>query len=264
MSANSYLSNVANKLVLNLEEQNSIRSSISTLSDRLNWHFGSDVVQHFQFGSNTRGTILPRTADPESDVDYMIVFNTAGGTYKPQTYLDKLKRFVNDRYSTSEISQDHPTIVLDLQHIRFELVPAIQDWVGNYQIPSTSNYYYEWMATDPSGFKEKLVQANVRHNSLIKPLARLVKYWNIRKNSGYYGSYPLEEFVVERTYYNHDYLKDYFYNFWDQWSPAYNEPQYVKDNIAYAKQIVRNARSYESAYNPDAAENEMRKLIPNF
>lgn len=50
------------------------------------------LKQHFRFGSSTRGTILPRSMDEQSDIDYMIVFNENNAT--PQTYLNRLKTFV--------------------------------------------------------------------------------------------------------------------------------------------------------------------------
>lgn len=60
MSVLTYLQNRASSAVLSATEQTSINTSISTLSSRLNSHFGSTVTQHFRFGSSTRGTILPR------------------------------------------------------------------------------------------------------------------------------------------------------------------------------------------------------------
>ncbi|WP_420869656.1 SMODS domain-containing nucleotidyltransferase [Cohnella ginsengisoli] len=75
MSVNSYLSSLSSLLVINDEERNKITTSISTLSKRLQTYFGSSISAHFVFGSYTRGTILPRKADEESDIDIMVVFN---------------------------------------------------------------------------------------------------------------------------------------------------------------------------------------------
>jgi hypothetical protein len=65
--------------------------------------------------------------DEKSDIDYMVVFSDRD--YQPQTYLDRLRRFTEYYYQKSEIKQSHPTIQLELNHIRFELVPAVKDWV---------------------------------------------------------------------------------------------------------------------------------------
>ena len=91
MTVNSYLSSLASELVLSSNEKTSINSSISTLEYRLELFFGSDILEKFKFGSSTRDTILPRKADSNSDIDYMIVFDNYNN-YQPQTYLNQLKR----------------------------------------------------------------------------------------------------------------------------------------------------------------------------
>ncbi|MFV8635809.1 hypothetical protein [Ralstonia pseudosolanacearum] len=53
----------------------------------------------------------------------MVVFSDSGAT--PQTYLNRLKIFVEKRYGSSEIYQSSPTIVLELRaantsHLRIE------------------------------------------------------------------------------------------------------------------------------------------------
>src|SRR3954452_18575203 len=134
MSVNSYLTSRASAAVLSDLEKSSINTSISTLQTRLKDYFGSAVSKHFQFGSSTRGTILPRSMDEHSDIDYMVVF--AEGGSKPQTYMDRLKRFAENKYSTSDIAQSSPTVVLSLNHIKFESVPALALFGNSYQIPA--------------------------------------------------------------------------------------------------------------------------------
>lgn len=115
MSVQSYLDSVAKNAIL---KDSTITTSISTLKNRLGYYFDcSDVINHFTFGSNTRYTMLPRIYDPKSDVDYMVVFNNTG--HQPQTYLNRLKYFVERYYSASERKQSHPTIRLNLNHITF-------------------------------------------------------------------------------------------------------------------------------------------------
>jgi hypothetical protein len=111
MSVLTYLQGRASDAVLSGTEESSISTSISTLQGRLSTHFGTGVSQQFRFGSHTRGTILPRKMDEGSDVDYMIVFSESGFT--PQTYLDRLRRFVDKYYSSSSVKQSSPTIILN-------------------------------------------------------------------------------------------------------------------------------------------------------
>ena len=135
MSVLSFLTDTASSAVLSSSEQSSIATSITTLQSRMALHFDSGAIaQHFRFGSSTRGTILPRSMDEQSDIDYMVVFSDGSAT--PQTYLNRLKAFVEKRYGSSEIYQSSPTIVLELNHIKFDLVPATKTWLGELQIPN--------------------------------------------------------------------------------------------------------------------------------
>jgi tRNA nucleotidyltransferase (CCA-adding enzyme) len=152
MSVLSHLTKRASDAVLSGTEKDSISKSISTLKNRIDSYFGSDVTNHFQFGSSTRGTILPRSMDGHSDIDYMVIFKDDGS--KPQTFLNRLKRFVDYYYSRSEIYQSSPTIVLELNHIKFELVPAKEVW-GQKYIPDGKG---DWMTTNPNDFNDTLTE----------------------------------------------------------------------------------------------------------
>ncbi|MBC6436159.1 nucleotidyltransferase [Nostoc sp. HG1] len=258
MSVNSYLINLTSTLVLSESEKSSISTSINTLSSRLTSYFDSTVTAHFQFGSSTRGTILPRKADSYSDIDYMIVFSTSDGQKKPQTYLDRLRGFVELKYSTSEIYQSHPTIVLSLHHINFELVPAIYNY--GYQIPSPASSWLEWINTDPSGANQLLQDKNKINDYQIKPLVRLVKYWNTSKGHPF-SSFSLEQHIVKRSFFGCSTLKDYFYEFWSGFNCSYDTAQYIKDKVISAKQYASKAKEYENNNMPTNAELEIKKIV---
>ena len=198
MTVNSYLESIAKTAYVRNDERNSINLSITTLRSRANTYFLDDMTNQILFGSYSRGTILPRTMDAYSDVDYMFVFTNDGS--KPQTFLKRIRRFVERYYSTSEIAQSNPTIVLNLNHIRFELVPAVQGLFGNLQIPAKARDYNEWLGTDPTGFNAKLVNANQKHANKIKPLIRVMKYWNVK------AGYPFEPFMLEQDIVSNDFF----------------------------------------------------------
>jgi hypothetical protein len=260
MTVNTHLSQLASALVLYSSENSSISTSIDTLASRLNAHFGRSITGHFQFGSSTRGTILPRKADSNSDIDYMIVFDTSSeGQKKPQTYLDRLRRFAELKYSTSEISQSHPTIVLSLNHIRFELVPAVYNF--GLQIPSPATSWLDWMPTDPSAANQRLQDKNKAENYQVKPLVRLVKYWNATKGHPF-TSFSLEEYIVSQSFWSCAVLRDYFYSFWSGLSCRYETAQYIKEMVESAKQHARKAREYEDDNMPASAETEIKKIVP--
>ncbi|EKS8360587.1 SMODS domain-containing nucleotidyltransferase [Bacillus pacificus] len=260
MSVQSYLENLSSELVLSDLEKPNIVTSISTLSTRLNVYFGTDLKKHFQFGSYTRGTILPRKVDANSDIDYMVIFHNPYN-YKPQTLLKYLRTFVNKYYGRSEIYQDSPTMVLELKHIKFELVPAMEQW-GTIYIPAPATEYTDWMQTDPTGFNGKLTRANTISHSKVKPLVRLMKYWN-RLNGNYYSSFLLENWIVNNNTYYKGSLKEYLFSSFDNLTYDYSAPQYLKNNIDRAKRIINNVRYYERHGQTYNAEMEIRKLLPD-
>lgn len=259
MSVNTHLSSLASNLTLSSDEKSSISTSISTLQLRLDAYFGATITEHFQFGSSTRDTILPRKADSNSDIDYMIVFDTSSETQKkPQTYLDRLKQFAEKKYSTSEIYQSSPTIVLSLNHIRFELVPAV--YSAGYQIPSPASSWSDWIFTDPLGANQILLDKNKQCGYQIKPLVRLAKYWNARNNHPF-TSFSLEQYIVSKYFWSCTALKDYFYDFWVGFSYS-DIVQNTKDIVASAKQHVAKAKQYEDNGMLVSAESEIKKIVP--
>jgi hypothetical protein len=257
MSVLSHLTNTASAAVLSSNETSSINTSVSNLQSKIISWFGTDISEHFKFGSYTRETILPRKIDENSDVDYMLVFKDSSS--KPQTYLDRLRRFVEAKYAHSEIKQSHPTIVLELSHIKFELVPAIHIY-GGYNIPAPTSNWSDWAPTYPNAFNSTLTERNKQHGYNLKPLIRLVKYWNAQV--GYvFNSFGLEEYLVSYAGIQLT-LKEYFYWGIESLTLSWNEAQWRREKLDRAKQIVRNTRTYEQLGLTTEAENEIKKLIP--
>jgi hypothetical protein len=247
---------VASTAVLSGAEQQSINTSVSTLQSRLGLHFELGAIkQHFQFGSFTRGTILSRSMDEQSDIDHMIVFNDASAT--PQTYLNRLWSFVAHRYATSEVYQSQPTIVLELNHIKFDLVPATINWLGQLQIPNGSG---GWQTTNPNNFNATLEAKNKGHRSLIKPTIRLFKFWNA--TSGFlFPSYELEKWVCSLQFWFLSNQRDYYFAVIDSLGTHYSNTQKINSEITRAKVIVQNTKRYEANGQSALAESEIRKLF---
>lgn len=256
MSVLSFLTDIASNGVLSSTEQASITTSISTLQTRIGMYFANGVIkQHFRFGSSTRGTILPRSMDENSDIDYMIVFSDS--TVTPQTYLNRLRTFVEKRYATSEIYQSSPTIVLELNHIKFDLVPATMDWIGGLQIPNKSG---GWMSTSPNDFNATLEANNKGNKLLIKPTIRLFKYWNATAEYPF-DSFEMEKWVCGLSFWFLSNLKDYFLAVIENLNTSSSYSQWVNNEITRARKIVANVRQYEKDGMPVTAENEIKKLF---
>ena len=265
MTVASYLSKLSGEAIIRNTEKESIRRSIVTLKSRLDKYFDDSIIDQFIFGSYTRNTILPRVMDSRSDVDYMVVFDDNGIT--PQAYLNRLKKFVENYYPKSVIKQSYPTIKLDLNHITFELVPALEQFWSGYKIPLKSDAVDTWVSTNPNGFNDELINKNTSHGSFIKPLVRLVKYWNAQ-NGYVYESYLLEKDIVTHQYHGSGFfgnpdLKSYFFEFIGDMYLSWAEPQWKKDKVNRAKGILKNVRDYEWRDESYNAENEIKKLLPN-
>lgn len=258
MSINSYLDNCASNLILSTNEKNSITTSISTLETRLNLYFGSEIEEKFVFGSYTRVTILPRKIDENSDIDYMVVFDNSYN-YKPQTFLDKLRKFAQLKYSTSEIHQSYPTIVLELNHIKFELVPAYKSY-GTYYIPNGDN----WISTYPNEFNNELTRCNNCNSYKIKPLVRLIKYWNVNCNNHKLTSYMIEKKIASELMY----ASYWCFNYIDYLKRAFEEVKKItydteiKNRIDKAISIINKAIEYENNIMPYSALEEIKKIFP--
>lgn len=255
MSVLTFLTNTASSAVLSATERLSIMTSISTLQSRIALHFDYGVKDHFRFGSSTRETILPRVIDEHSDIDYMIVFSENNAA--PQTYLNWLKAFVEKYYASSEIRQSSPTIVLELNHIKFDLVPATADWFGGLQIPNGSG---GWMSTNPNNFNATLESANKANNFLIKPSIRLTKYWNAKSRYPF-DSFELEKWICGLNFWGQTNQKDYLFAIFDNLSTNYSNAQWVNNEITRAKNIVSAVRQDERDGMLVSAETEVKKLF---
>jgi hypothetical protein len=168
--------------------------------------FQENLVSAEPIGSFDRQTMLSRSVDKESDVDILVIFKS--GEYQPQTYLNWLKEFSEKNYSRSEISPDFPTIAIDMNHIRFELVPAYKN--GQLKIPAPRSKEIKWITADPLEFKQKVENKNKNNGQLILPIIRIFKYWNCLNNYPF-TSFYLENFIVTHSYSSCYNLRDYFF-----------------------------------------------------
>ncbi len=269
MTVNGYLTSIAKKAIIRDQEKKSIETSIGALKNRVEQYFGSNVSNHFQFGSSVRKTMLPRNLDIKSDVDYMIVFRDDG--YRPQTYLNQIRSFVETKYSRSEIKQSNPSIILLLSHINFELVPALSSLMSvcEYRIPDKSSSYNDWISTSPLVHDTNLANSNKEYNYQIKPLIRILKYWNAI-NKYPFNSYELECLILD--YFNvHPFLfeysssktlADYLFEFITNLNLSWNDPDWKRNKITQLKNHVYKIKVLIQRNNELGAVTELKKLIP--
>lgn len=133
----------------NSTEREDIDKKVQILKNNIKLYFGNSVSDILIFGSYKRDTILPREFDESSDIDILVIFNQAEKEFTPETYRNQLRRFAGFKYSTTRVVKDHPSIVLEMSKIKFDLVPCRiyqTYWSSTYQIPSKNG---AWMNTDP-------------------------------------------------------------------------------------------------------------------
>lgn len=214
MNINNKLTTFAQQeLVLshNDTERDRIKASLSQLEKKLNDKLGN-IQEFIRFGSFTRNTILPRDYDPQSDIDLMVVFNTGSWKKTPGTYRKNLHDVLSVAYPNSISKKDFPAVKLELNHIKFDLVPAyceVSSWSGNktFYIPDLSD---GWRVTVPNDINADLSNKNQSYgNNIVKNVIRLCKCWNA--GVGYaYESYGMEKWILNRFFYAGDNIYDKF------------------------------------------------------
>ena len=262
ININSYLRKLASELFIshNSRERNRINASVSTVEDRLTSYFGDKLQSLEVFGSYTRDTILPWKYDNKADVDIMIVFDTESHYEREvSTYRENLRNFANHWYSTSVSKKDFPSVVIQMQRLKLDLVPAITKWSlwngTRLVIPDNND---GWMPTDPFSFSEELTEANITYNNIVKPIVRLLKFWN-GKSAGYpFPSFVLEQLIANMDFSNDDIQSGFFYAI--QKLP-------IPDNYKYAKveSLKENAirvQEYLEEENKRRAMNWLYRILP--
>lgn len=211
-SINYRLQNIASDLFIKYgsTERKYIVDKIDIITTNLKSYFGRDLKEILVFGSFKRDTILPRNFDEHSDIDILVVFNNAEREYTPETYRTRLKKFAEYKYSRSTVIKDHPSVVLEMNKIKFDLVPCrlVEVFFSNtYQIPNKSG---SWMDTDPTGFNKKLTEANTRYGNLVKPMVRLFKRWNAWNNHPF-STFELEGIIADVNFSGDNYETGFLY-----------------------------------------------------
>jgi len=260
MTVLGYLEKLASDLNIAEKENESISKSIDTIKYRLETYFDNELEEVLQFGSTTRNTMLPRSADSQSDVDYLIVFNS---DYNPQTYLNKLKRFAEKYYSYSYARQASPAVVLELNHLMFDLVPGQKSFFLGYRIPAPGDFSFEkWKFTDPLSLNIAIDEMNKQNGYKLKQAIRILKYWNA-KNRYVFNSFELEQLLVEHSYYRCNNLKEYFYE--AVGCVSYRNwfiPEYKKTKLSLLEQKKAFIKSMDEMGHPDESLRELEVLIP--
>ncbi len=252
---NTYLTSLAEKLVLDDPLKEKIETSIGHLRSKIWGLFQEKLLNITVFGSYDRGTIIPIGAD--IDVDILVVFKQ--NELQPDTYLKHIRDFCEKNYPKSEIYQDHPTIVIELNHIKFEIAPSFSHSNGSVKIPASRSEKVSWISTSPADFKSKLLAKDKGNKGLIIPLVKLFKYWN-NLNGKPFTSYELERFIIGKEYFSSTLREYYFAVSTGLDSLANTEKQ--KAAVAKLKECNRRIKGLEQIKVFEYIENELQTFLP--
>ena len=169
------------------------------------------VRDTFLTGSYKKNTMIK----PPNDVDIFVVINHSYSEITPNAVLSKLKRHLLHSYPNSTIRQDKPCIVLDFNHCKFELTPAIE--INQYHYPDYYPIYYipvqggnDWMDVEsPRILEERLTDANQGLNGMLVPLIKMMKVCKRYNNITDKKSFEMEDIVINSFGYSLGYIDSY-------------------------------------------------------
>jgi len=200
-----YLDLLNKRLLIDSATATEIDTSVSALKEKIWGEFQSRLSDVIVFGSYDRETLV--TKDPESDVDIMIIFKTK--EVQAQTYLKQLVEFGEKHYKRSEIYRDFPTVVIDMKHMKFELVPAYLD-SSDKRIPAPRSKEFKWIATNPNEFKRRLQEKSVTTKGAVVSVIKIMKYLNYLNGKPFDSFLEIERLVTNRSSSYSDIRTGYF------------------------------------------------------
>ena len=222
MSLDKYLLQLSSSLVLSDKEAKETHNAISMVESSVGTWFGTEIVSHFNFGSFARDTSLPQHVDKRASVDYMVVFQRISDEYEPKAYLHRIKSFVASEYSECETKIKESSIIIKIDDIYIRLMPAT-NLDESYVIPSPLVFRRDFVLTNPKRSKSLLERRDRSCDYKIKPLIRLIKYWN-SQNRYHFNPYWIENYILSKSYFFCSSMIDYVNEFW---SVGLIKPPYV-------------------------------------
>jgi len=147
-------------------------------------------------GSCARGSIIRI----ERDIDILAPISYS--TYKKTTYdrdsqafLYMVRDALNNKFGTTSVSSKRVAVKLDFSTIAVDVVPCFRREGGCYFMPDGSG---AWMPTNPPFHTEFMRAANAKHQLRLRPLVKLMKFWNI--SNGHHLSSLHVELMTERIW----------------------------------------------------------------
>jgi len=253
---NSYYLELSKALIFSPSKRERIDTSIDFFKQKIWGQFQDRLVEVVVFGSYSRNTII--SEDDEADVDLVVIYKTR--EVQPDTYLKQIKTFCEDTYNRSTIYQDHPTIVIDMEHIKFEIVPSIYVSTGVVKIPAPKSKELKWINTNPKDLITKVQTKDKNNKNLIMPVIRILKYWNIL-NDRPFSSFQIERAIIDTTFFSSVTIREYLATSISSISEiATTDSQ--KKSILKLREKLKRIRLLETNNFHEYIEQELHSFLP--
>jgi hypothetical protein len=170
-------------------------------------HLRENILQPLNYMSNTflTGSYKKQTLiNPANDVDVFVVLSEyTRNCITPNTILNKLKKDLRKTYPNTVIKQNKPCVVIEFNHVTFELTPAIEinskNEYNNFYIPEMSKNNTWKKVKNPRILEKELTEANQRLDNKLNPLIKMMKKCKVNNNLTT-PSFEMEKMAINKLY----------------------------------------------------------------
>lgn len=162
--------------------------------------FGDRIIGSYLSGSYARDTAIA----PLDDVDIIFLIDAScwsspflSSRPKPDDLLKSFARAVKYRYPDSSVRLQRRSICLKLNHIHLDVVPAMKSGNDGTLIEIPDRQAEKWIRTNPRAHSEYSSRVNLANENRLKPLVKLLKYWNsVLPSTARLKSFAIETLVT--------------------------------------------------------------------
>lgn len=195
-SLQQYTKELAYAIVPQPLERAAIENFLGTVEEAFTKYFRFNIERCIQVGEFARETILRHTIDRKSTIHLMILFQNDDYYKNFSLMKEEIIKCISSSFSPSE--EELQKFKIPMKFGAIQLVPAIvvdSDSVSELYIASSTND--TWIQSNPLHFDENINKKNNDTSFLLKPIIRLLKYWNCT-HGRYFSTDTIELFVANR------------------------------------------------------------------
>lgn len=160
------------------------------------------ILREYLSGSYKRETAIARI----DDVDIVFIIDPGAwpGDFfglsdfpQPNKVLETFARAIRLRYPQSSVFTQRRSVRLQLYHLDIDVVPAVED-IGDPEIIYIPDVQEgSWISTSPKKHSAQATRVNQARDGRLKPLIKLLKFWNSRlPSTARFKSFALESIAV--------------------------------------------------------------------